>query len=80
MKRVMIEEQIIERVKLLTGKNLELNKQDFGGTIMIIDGNSFILERRHWVEYKQMIELYSIDLISDFSNLIIKKFNLKTNG
>lgn len=80
MKKVMIEEQIIERVKLLTGKTIELTIQDFGKKIITIDGNSFILETRTWVEYKQLMETYCIDIISDFSNVIIREFNLKING
>lgn len=76
-----MDRKIIERVKLLTGKNLEFKPMEFGaGTTFIIDGVSKNFPNSLWVEYKQFINYYDIDYISEFTNMIIKEFKLKTNG
>ena len=75
-----MDRKIIKRVKLLTGKNLEFRPMEFGrGTTFIIDGVSKNFPNSLWVEYKQFINYYDIDYISEFTNMIIKEFKLKTN-
>jgi len=69
--------QIIERVKLITGKTIEFKNRDFK-TIIMIDDVSMSLPILHWVDYKRTINYYEIDIVADFSNVIINKFKLKT--
>ena len=71
--------QIIERVKLITGKTIEFKNRDFEtGTTITIDDVSMILTLSHWIDYKKTINYYEIDIVADFSNVIINKFKLKT--
>ena len=80
MKKQM-DKEIIERVKLITGKNVEFRPTEFDtGTIIMIDDVSFFLPKSQWMDYKRTINYYEIDIVSDLSNVIINKFNLVTNG
>ncbi len=73
-------EKVIENVKYLTGKIVEFKPMEFNvGLFIIIDGVSKGLTNSVLRDYKNTIDYYEIDIITDFSNMIIKKFNLKTN-
>lgn len=77
MKKLIIE--IIERVRLLTGKIVEYKESELhNGTILSIDDDYFLLTPSDEVKYIQVAKLYDIDIVTDFSNVIIKKFKLKT--
>ena len=74
-------EKVIENVKHLTGKIVEFIPMEFNvGVFIIIDGVSKGLTNSVLRDYKNTINYYEIDIITDFSNMIIKEFNLKSNG
>ena len=74
-------EKVIENVKYLTGKIVEFKPMEFNvGVFIIIDGVSKGLTNSVLRDYKNTINYYEIDIITDFSNMIIKEFNLKSNG
>ena len=74
-------EKVIENVKYLTGKIVEFKPMEFNvGLFIIIDGVSKGLTNSVLRDYNNTIDYYEIDIITDFSNMIIKEFNLKSNG
>ena len=74
-------EKVIENVKHLTGKIVEFKPMEFNvGLFIIIDGVSKGLTNSVLRDYNNTIDYYEIDIITDFSNMIIKEFKLKTNG
>ena len=78
MENYKIQNQIIERVKLITGKTIEFKPTEFDtGTIIMIDDVSMSLPISDWIDYKRTINYYEIDIVADFSNVIINKFKLK---
>ena len=74
-------EKVIENVKYLTGKIVEFKPMEFNvGLFIIIEGVSKGLTNSVLRDYNNTIDYYEIDIITDFSNMIIKEFNLKSNG
>lgn len=72
-----LQNQIIERVKQITGKTVEFKPMDFDtGTIIEHGDVSMELPNSHWIDYKRTINYYEIDIVSDFSNIIINKLKL----
>lgn len=46
------------------------------GTIIEHGDISMELPNSHWINYKRTIDYYGIDIVSDFSNIIINKLKL----
>lgn len=71
-----LQNKIIDRVKLITGKSIDFKPMDFDtGTIIEHGDISMELPNSHWINYKRTID-YGIDIVSDFSNIIINKLKL----
>lgn len=69
---------ITDRVKLLTGEIITF-KDNYSETIITCNDLEFIFTMSDKVKYSNIISYYGIDFVTEFSNVLIKKFNLTKN-
>lgn len=72
------ESNVIERVNALTGKLISFRPAEFEvGTLIICDKIEFYLPPSDCAKYFQIAKYYELDIVSHFSSLLIKKFDLE---